>query len=346
MNYVRNFQVSNASGSASGTSHTNQEGWNTFFSSCADQWYDICTSNGIDPIVMMAIGAHESGYGTSKIAWEKANLWGWGAVNTDPMGGAHTHMSESETLASAAMALLDDICKSLKQTADDPNTEDRYAIAVKKGAIDPDLSTISGTGAWYCADDNGNITDWDQHVSNMMKTIFGDFVSQYCTGIDLGEIDTDTQQVLTEVMATWPSMEDGRKTLIQKAASLVNKGCKYSQEMRDPSSPSPAYLDCSAYVAWAFTQTGHSDVPVDAYTGTFVTASNFTSISESDLIPGDIGLNNSTTEGGNSNHIGIYIGKNSAGQNVWLHCTSSGINGPQVRTGNGNFSVFYRYTNW
>jgi hypothetical protein len=36
----------------------------------------------------MAIGALESGWGSSSIAKGKGNLWGWGAVNSNPYGGA------------------------------------------------------------------------------------------------------------------------------------------------------------------------------------------------------------------------------------------------------------------
>ena len=343
VNYINSYSVPNASGSAGGTSHTNQEGWDTFFSN-PEEWFDIATGNGIDPIFIMSVGLHESGYGTSNIAWEKANLWGWGAVDWDPMGGAASNVDQASTLSEASMLLLDEICKSLKETADNPDTNGRYSIAVQNGALNPDLSTIGGTGYWYCSGPEG----WISSVTTMMKTTFGDFISQYCSSsISLDGIDAEVQATLTEVMNTWPAnMEDGRKTVIQKAASLVNKGCHYSQGQRDPRSSNPAYLDCSSYVAWAFTQCGYTDVPVDAYTGTFVSSSNFIQISESELIPGDIGLNNSSLAGGNSNHIGIYIGKNSSGENVWLHCTSSGIDGPQVRTGNGNFSVFYKYTNW
>ena len=215
----------------------------------------------------------------------------------------------------------------------------RYAVDDE----DEDVDNIYTLFDWATL----NWTDLHENIRTIFPVLKYFTYTTQRNSISLADIDPDVQTVLKEVMNTWPSnMEDGRRALIAKAASLVNKGCHYSQDLRQPGSEVPSYLDCSAYVAWAYTQIGQSDVDVGAYTGTFVTASYFKSISESDLIPGDIGLNNSSTKGGNDNHVGIFIGKNSDGSNVWLHCTSSGINGPQVRIGNGGFTVFYRYTNW
>lgn len=42
----------------------------------------------LSAIIPFAIGAQESGWGRSTIANEKGNLWGWGAVNSDPYNGA------------------------------------------------------------------------------------------------------------------------------------------------------------------------------------------------------------------------------------------------------------------
>jgi len=317
---------------------TRQQGWDTYFKPCADQWYDIATSEGIDPLIIMSWAINESAFGSSKIAHDKANLWGWNAVDGDAYNSATNWSNGTSMNASGAMEGLKHVCRNMYDNVTN-STNFRYQRAVEAG-YEPD--SLAGVGTWYASDPK-----WGEKALVYTKSIFSEFISQYCVGISLDGMDESVQTVLNEVMKTWSAdMESGRITLIEKAASIVNKGCHYSQAKRDPANSNPAYLDCSAYVAWAFTQTGHTDVPISAYTGTFVTSSNFKSISESELIPGDIGLNNSSTAGGNGNHIGIYIGKNSSGQNIWLHCSSSGIDGPQVRTGNGNFRVFYRYTNW
>jgi murein DD-endopeptidase MepM/ murein hydrolase activator NlpD len=53
--------------------------------------YDAQENSGLSAIVPMGISALESGWGgTSKIAKEKGNLWGWGASNSNPSKNAKT----------------------------------------------------------------------------------------------------------------------------------------------------------------------------------------------------------------------------------------------------------------
>lgn len=54
----------------------------------ANGLYQAQEEQGLSAIIPMSIGALESGWGTSKIARNKGNLWGWGAVNSNPYGGA------------------------------------------------------------------------------------------------------------------------------------------------------------------------------------------------------------------------------------------------------------------
>lgn len=42
----------------------------------------------IDPLLFLAITIHESDWGRSKIAIDKNNYWGWGAVDSDPYNKA------------------------------------------------------------------------------------------------------------------------------------------------------------------------------------------------------------------------------------------------------------------
>ena len=57
--------------------------------------YKAQSQSGISALALLGIGALESGWGTSNIAREKGNLWGWGAVNSNPMGGAKTYSSNA-----------------------------------------------------------------------------------------------------------------------------------------------------------------------------------------------------------------------------------------------------------
>ena len=48
-------------------------------------------ASGIDALTLFGIAAHESGFGTSQIAKDKSNLFGYGAVDSNPYGGAYDY---------------------------------------------------------------------------------------------------------------------------------------------------------------------------------------------------------------------------------------------------------------
>lgn len=74
-------------------------------------------------------------------------------------------------------------------------------------------------------------------------------------------------------------------------------------------------LDCSGFVNWMLLRNfGH------AYGwSTRDTTTNLKQINRSQLQPGDIGLENPA--GSSTNHIGFFVGYNSAGQAMWCHCS-------------------------
>ena len=224
----------------------NSSGWDLFFKSKADQWFDICTEQGIDPIVMMSIGMLESGFGNSKIARDKGNLWGWGAADSNPYGGAASHVNGSGDISDAAMSLLKSICQSLKETADNPFSGTRYSIAVRNGAVNPDLSTIYGTGYWYCSDHEG----WITKVTSLMKTYFGDFASQYCSGGDFLEIAKQVHDYIRENNFFYASAAN--------IAAGHYVGDASSEGSHIP--PEGKYIDCSGYVTWVLAQYGYTEL--------------------------------------------------------------------------------------
>lgn len=229
----------------------NDEYWNKFFKDKADQWYDICTEEGIDPIVMMSIGILESGWGTSNIANDKGNLWGWGAGDSDPYNGAASHVNGSNSISDAAMSLLRSICQSLKKTADNPSSGTRYVLAVEHGAVNPDLSTIYGTAYWYCSDPEG----WISKVTGIMKSVFGDFISQYCGGGDFLEVAKQVHDYIRENNFFYPSAAN------IAAGQHVAKG--ESQGSHIP--PEGKYIDCSGFVTWVLAQCGYTELGEGAW---------------------------------------------------------------------------------
>ena len=54
----------------------------------AEAFIQIQTEYGVSAIGLLAIACLESNYGTSHIAMDKQNLFGWGAVDSNPYDGA------------------------------------------------------------------------------------------------------------------------------------------------------------------------------------------------------------------------------------------------------------------
>ena len=54
----------------------------------AEGIYNAQQNSGMSALAILGIGALESGYGTSNIAKQKNNLWGWNATNVNPGGNA------------------------------------------------------------------------------------------------------------------------------------------------------------------------------------------------------------------------------------------------------------------
>lgn len=115
--------------------------------------YQAQAQSGISALALLGIGALESGYGTSNIARQKGNLWGWGAVNSNPMGGAKTFSSN----AGAAAVEYANNLKSLYYN--DRGATSIYAIGTGDNP--------SGLG--YAYYDDGSINkSWADQVASIM----------------------------------------------------------------------------------------------------------------------------------------------------------------------------------
>ena len=139
-----------------------RECYNKYFVANAENFYDICTRNGIDPRFVFSIGIHESAYGTSNIANEKGNFFGWGAYDSSPGESALTFYDMSEG--------IDAVSSGLKQYVT-PGTWQYQAIEAKGN----NPTTIDGIGSLYASDPN-----WANAVKSYMTEIFG------CTGLGSG----------------------------------------------------------------------------------------------------------------------------------------------------------------
>lgn len=78
---------------------------NGIFAENAEVFYNMEQKYNINGIFLAAIGIHESAWGTSTIAKEKYNLFGYKAYDRDPSGNAQTFESYEECIEKVAEAL-------------------------------------------------------------------------------------------------------------------------------------------------------------------------------------------------------------------------------------------------
>lgn len=71
---------------------------NKIFANNAEYFYYIEKQYNINGIFVAAVGIHESSWGTSKIALQKNNLFGYGAYDSNPYNGAYEFSNYSESI--------------------------------------------------------------------------------------------------------------------------------------------------------------------------------------------------------------------------------------------------------
>lgn len=71
---------------------------NKIFSNNAEYFYYIEKQYNINGIFVAAVGIHESAWGTSKIALQKNNLFGYGAYDSSPYNSAYTYNDYSQSI--------------------------------------------------------------------------------------------------------------------------------------------------------------------------------------------------------------------------------------------------------
>lgn len=71
---------------------------NKIFEENAEYFYYIEKQYNINGIFVASVGIHESAWGTSKIALQKNNLFGYGAYDSNPYNGAYNFTNYSESI--------------------------------------------------------------------------------------------------------------------------------------------------------------------------------------------------------------------------------------------------------
>ena len=85
---------------------TDSKDVNKVFENNAEYFYYIEKEYNINGIFVASIGIHESAWGTSRIAKNKYNLFGYGAYDSNPYNGAYTFSSYSESIDLLARVLV------------------------------------------------------------------------------------------------------------------------------------------------------------------------------------------------------------------------------------------------
>lgn len=79
---------------------------NKIFENNAEYFYYIESEYNINGLFVAAMGIHESAWGTSKLAKNKYNLFGYGAYDSNPYNGAYTFSSYSESIDLIARVMV------------------------------------------------------------------------------------------------------------------------------------------------------------------------------------------------------------------------------------------------
>ena len=164
------------------------------------------------------------------------------------------------------------------------------------------------------------------------------FENYTCTGggsMDYGELPEEMKEILRKCMRTWDSrVTKERREIIQQGVLLY--GVTYSMDARNsPSYENPKYLDCSSFVGqcyWRSKVATQGRAAADWATPSI--SGVFNEISESELIPGDVGQKHWPGVAYGADHVGIYIGTVD-GVKYWLHCTGGTTDGVYHAPGKG-----------
>ena len=137
---------------------TDSKDVNNIFSSNAEYFYYIEQQYNINGIFVAAIGIHESGWGTSKIAKNKKNLFGYGAYDSSPYSSSYNFSTYSEGIDLVARVLVKNYLN--------PNGTAIYGGEVATGKY-YNGNTVSAVNQKYATDKN-----WANRVYKYMEYLY------------------------------------------------------------------------------------------------------------------------------------------------------------------------------
>lgn len=131
---------------------------NKIFEQNAEYFYYIEKEYNINGVFVAAVGIHESNWGTSKIAQEKYNLFGYGAYDSNPYNGAYTFSDYSEC--------IDLLARVFVKYYLNPAGTSIYGGETASGKY-YNGPTLSGINKKYATDKN-----WANSVYSIMKYLY------------------------------------------------------------------------------------------------------------------------------------------------------------------------------
>ncbi len=212
--------------------------------------YKAQSQSGISALALLGIGALESGWGTSNIAREKGNLWGWGAVNSNPMGGAKTYSSNA---GEAAVEYANNL-KSLYY--DQRGAKSIYAIGTGDNP--------SGLGYAYLDDEKTIDTRWPEQVGKIMAQF-----TQALGG--------------TGVISGSGQGADGSSGGSSKGQQAVSIAKQYLGTPYVWGGETPDGFDCSGLMQYVYKKMGY-----DISRTTYTQINDGKAVSKENLQPGDL----------------------------------------------------------
>lgn len=134
---------------------------NNVFESNAEYFYYIEKQYNINGIFVASVGIHESAWGTSTIANNKKNLFGYGAVDSNPYGGAYSFDTYSEG--------IDLVSRVFVKYYLNPSGTEIYDGSIVDGKFYSG-STLSAVNTRYASDKNwaNSVYKWMQYLYNKL----------------------------------------------------------------------------------------------------------------------------------------------------------------------------------
>ena len=138
---------------------TDDKDKNKVFENNAEYFFYIEEQYNINGIFVASIGIHESAWGTSRIAKNKYNLFGYGAYDSNPYNGAYTFSNYSES--------IDLLARVLVKYYLNPKGTTIYDGQVASGKY-YNGNTVSAVNVKYATDKN-----WANCVYKYMEYLYG-----------------------------------------------------------------------------------------------------------------------------------------------------------------------------